>query len=99
MTSSYKWRLRSETILLTGPSRQFVGIFHLSQIVFSPEVYRPITDIPEMDIPEMENELEVEVCIVWCIATRTNTTMNITHEKIYYNSQWCNKASVDKIDI
>ena len=53
-----------ETILLTGPSRQLVGIFHLSQIFLSPEVHMPIPDIPEMDIPEIENEIEVEVCIV-----------------------------------
>ena len=60
MTSSYKWRHRSETILLTGPSRQFVGIFHFSQIFLAPQVHRHIPDIPEMDIPEIENEIEVE---------------------------------------
>ena len=53
-----------ETILLTGPSRQLVRIFYLSQIFLSPEVHRPIPDIPEMDISEIENEIEVEVCIV-----------------------------------
>ena len=66
----------------------------------SPEVHRPIPDIPEMDIPEIENEIEVKVCIVWCIVTRTNTTINhITQAKVYYISQWCNKASVEKNDI
>ena len=70
-----------ETILLTGSSRQFVGIFHLSQIFsVSPEVHRPIPDIPEIDISEIENEIEVQVCIVWYIVTRTIN--NITHAKV-----------------
>ena len=51
-----------------------------------------------MDIPEIENKIEVAVCIVWYIVTRTNTTINhITHAKVYYISQWCNKASVEKM--
>ena len=63
-------------------------------------MHRPIPDIPEMDIPEIENEIEVEVYIVWCIVTRTNTTINhITHAKVYYISQKCKKASVEKNDI
>ena len=77
MTPSYKWRHRSKTILLTGPSRQFVGIVHLSQSFLSQEVHRPIPDILEMDIPEIENEIEVEVCKIWCIVTRTNTTISL----------------------
>ena len=49
MTSSCKWRHRSETILFT-PDNLLLSTF------LSPEVHRPIPDIPEMDIPEIENE-------------------------------------------
>ena len=58
-------------------------------------------DIPGMDIPEIENEIEVGACIIWCTGTRTNTTINPISpmQKVYYISQWCNKASVEKEDI